>query len=322
VSASLVKNGYCDVRNFAIFTDVPKSLDWIDQSVRILEGKYMQFSAVNSRFSDQPSQQRFQPKKQPAACGVMRGNSDDYQWPWAAKIFRENSKARNFAIGTIISNRHIFTQPSMLSYLKSDGFTLPLIYDLAVVVDLYNALAKPNHIGVEDMIIHPNFKASVPRLANIAILKLDQVLQFNEGISPICLWEYSFNIESIAKQQIVATGYKQLAKKTFDKNALPLWQQLNIPVKAFHRNDCSFNIKFVFTSLQNSNTYFCNRMQSGTSCIDDDTVYLNHHNVWYLFATEVYQEILHNVIQCSDASSSIYEGFEFYIDWIKNVLKS
>lgn len=104
VSASLRnKDGFCDVNNFAIFTDVIKFLHWLKESVKNSE-RENQNQKVEAKIVEQTCGQAS------ASTGLIYGGFRAYrgQLPFKALLLREKDDDF-FYNGVLISSRHILT---------------------------------------------------------------------------------------------------------------------------------------------------------------------------------------------------------------------
>lgn len=66
--------------------------------------------------------------------------------------------------------------------------------------------ANPIDISVDDIIIHPNY-ISTSKYNDIALIRLAQIVKFNNHIRPACL----YNNDNIYSTRATATGWGSIA---------------------------------------------------------------------------------------------------------------
>jgi len=313
VSAALTVNGFCDLRNFALFTDVPKMRSWIEQNVKRLEGNY------NDRVSLRQAVNAPTRLAAGVACGAMKETTS--LMPWTALIFKQDDFSRNYATGTIISSKHVFAEPLMLSFMNNAGFSLPLVHELAVAAGAFDldAVSKNDYMNVLEMIIHPSYKASLPTIANIAILVLAIPLQLSDNVVPICLWDSPINVNSFEGQQVYAVGFRRdLQSVHIDKSRSKKLTSMTVGTT----KECPFIITFFLNSISNRDHFFCATINNGSTCISDSfTLYKQHQGSWYLFAVGSYLEVQYETKVCQE-NNSMYEYLPIYVDWIRDILST
>lgn len=119
-------------------------------------------------------------------CGVpnrrqrLLGGSDlkPYEFPWLAQILVDDSPPIE---ATLINDRYVITSATTIY-----GYSP---YKMKVVMGIHDncyADVTSNTYSVSNMIIHPEFQY-MSRLNDIALLRLNTVVQFQRRVAPICL---------------------------------------------------------------------------------------------------------------------------------------
>lgn len=116
---------------------------------------------------------------EPASLIVNGKNGSIEIWPWTAAIFTSTSgKCGYRSSGTLITNKHVVTSASDLSYTEND-YLVPLTLKR---VKVYLGVSRLDDDVAPDALIsanptwfiyHPKLKEGRPRIANVAIIELD-----------------------------------------------------------------------------------------------------------------------------------------------------
>jgi Trypsin len=324
VSSSLFdENRNCDVQNYAVYTDVPKFLKWINNPndpSSLLE--VSQTSLVQTTESSQIFQQ---------SCGNMAESSNLIQggqksprssFPWTVAIFvKENFDLyEHKAVGTLISNKHIVSLGNPVSYSNYANSLVPIDVDRLKMYFGVSALSESGISGaliIEGalkIILHPNIKTEVPRSSDMAVIFLQSPIFTTNLISPVCLWILENNFQEIVGKIGFAVGWGINEAGIFSEF------KKQSPLKVQDQKVCRQSYVNYF---KEDNTYFCaiSIEKISTSCELDDPFYLKINGIWFLrglinvffFKTEDNK--------CSLTSPVLYEDIASYTNWIQSTIK-
>nr|WBW70050.1 venom protein [Lampona murina] len=104
--------------------------------------------------------------------------SPPHRYPWVVALAKERSNNQFFCGGALINKQYALTAAHCLE--KEN------IFDLRLAVGAHNSEAHPATVRASRFIIHPNFKNKI-YTNDIALIKLDVPLMFNDTVSPLCL---------------------------------------------------------------------------------------------------------------------------------------
>lgn len=298
VSASLINDGFCDVYNYAVFTNVLKFKDWIETTANIVK------KAENS---DQ--------------CGVMsaatgliqRGEvSSRREFPWLALIVAWNLHNSSAALITL---RHVITHPDAVTDYdyNSEKYERISMDRIKIYLgtegnDDYKVVADPSRIA-----INPNYQnVDGTDIYAIAVLKLKNSVTFSEFIRPVCMWNFdSDNLDLIKRSPIYAVGYG--VDETGKTSNVKKHTKMNLvdqeKCKESHKREPN-----VFTSTK----VFCTTSSErfATPCDYDYHLFVKYNNKWYLRGALISYD-RYNDNTCRSGSPALYEDLAAYKNWIK-----
>lgn len=311
VSASLFKEGLCDVSNFALFTNVNKFIEWIDVPTE-------QTSAAL--------------QKKQAACGIMSSSaglvqngkkSTNVQWPWIVVVFNKNYITRvgedsysRFEAGTLISEKHVIADAYQVTN-EENGKRVPISTDLIKtyfgVINL-DDYANTNSLvldGADKIIVHPSLgNIDSLKFANFAIIKLKSIVAFSQYIAPICLSSFADDPYTLVGfGYSVGHGYSATGR-TKDREYSPM--------RIRNKEVCDFEYEYSLGTAKNkSSLYFCAGGDGqSNACWSDHPFYMKLSGKWYLHA---FMQVAYNDGSgCKLNKPVLYEIAGQYYDFIQN----
>lgn len=321
VSASLVDDDdRCDVSSFALFTNVFKFLDWIQ---------------------DPRGEAELQkPKEKPAkvgsgACGIMSAaagliqngkNATEIQWPWSVVVFNkfyyhptiEGQTYVNFDLGSLISERHVigdglyFSEPDGDGGKRKpmDGNLINAYFGVSNIDDYAHSYSLVLD-GAEKIFIHPNLGSNMSlKYANFAIIKFKVAVTFSQYISPVCLSSFDGDPFAFTGRfaYAVGMGYSETEEITKNRRYSPM----RIRSKDLCVEDWSV--------VKDNSSYFCAGGDGrSNACWSDHPLYLKDNDKWFLHG---FFQIAYNQGRgCRTDRSVLYEVAGIYYDWIVKTLK-
>ncbi|CAO1431475.1 unnamed protein product [Diamesa serratosioi] len=141
------------------------------------------------------------PKSLKDSCGKQTSNSQidktkNLSWPWVAAIYQSSAAGKNDrykCIGTIISTKYILTSQNCLFYegrlLKSTELK---VHVSKTDLNPYENSQAFKIYKVTKVSQHEQYKFALEN--NIALLKVENYIEFNDFVGPICLPKYDREI--------------------------------------------------------------------------------------------------------------------------------
>lgn len=313
VSASLLKQGECDVSNFALFTDVNKFLDWIDvpseQLTSTLVQKQMSCGVMSS------------------STGLVRNGkkSTNVQWPWAVIVSHkryetkiDGEKLTNFEVGSLVSEKHVICSGPHLAK-EVDGKRVPVDTEsLKTYFGVTNIAEFENEHslvldGAEKIILHPDLGNDESlKFANFAIVKLNTKVPFSKFISPVCISSFNDDPYTLVGRfaYSVGHGYSETGTKTKDR----LYTPMRIRNKEYCESIYAYSLNAAKSKRSN---YFCAGGDGrSNACWDDHPLYMKFNGKWYLHA---FMQIAWNDEKgCKVDLPVLYETAGLYYTFIVN----
>ncbi|XP_070504605.1 serine protease gd-like [Chironomus tepperi] len=229
-------------------------------------------------------------------------------YPWNAALITND---KYFCGGTLISNKEVVTAAHCIRPKTSFGQLLPK--NITVILGHYD-LTKLNGSGittvpVKTIRLHPHWNPMTQSFdADIAILELDQEVQFTNSIQPICLIEPRSDVASLTEGIVV--GYE-----TYDNGKIAnIPRVLDTPITSYH--DCKKDENYL--SLLSRRT-ICGGRADGTGvCFGDSgSGLLVFKNGTYYLRGIVSASLYSEVSSCDFNAYSIFsDAVRFYM-WMK-----
>jgi len=301
VSASITNQGACDITNHALFMDVLKYYDWIEDPT----GREPK-CGVMSRSS-----------------GLVKGGtlSTREQFPWQVSIFvREHFKSdyEPRGSGSLITMKHILATAATVCYpedytLKFVAFTHDQVKLFIGTLKFDDATAtgavQVNGNEIDRIVAHPIGYYSVPRTADIAIITLKSRLARSNFISPVCMWRGSQSVSEIVGQVGYGVGYgidENGKKSGIRKHARMIIQNEPYCKQNWGNQTANATSKF-----------FCAQgVGSETACGHDHPIYIKTSGFWFIRG--LFSKAYHYVSNgaCADNRPILYEDLSIFQDWI------
>lgn len=313
ISASLVKQGKCDVSNFALYTNVNKFTDWIDVPTQEVAGTDVKFSS--------------------STCGIMSTSagliqkgtkSTAVQWPWVVVIFNKAYKAvidddtySDFQVGTLISDKHVIGDGFYFSK-DEDGKRVPISTDSIKsyfgVINIDDFATSHSLVldGAESIVLHPDYgKIDSLKFANLVIIKMKTSIPFSEYIAPVCISDFHGDPYTLSNKfaYAVGQGYSETGKTKDRKHTA---------VRLRTKDICDFEFNYnLGTSKDKRANYFCAGGDGrANGCWSDHPLYMKLEGKWFLHG--FHQVSYTDGKGCSTTLPALYELAGVYSDWIRN----
>lgn len=349
VSASLLNAGQCDVTNYALYTNVDKFIDWIENPTEesasssgsygppapppsYAKPTYAKPSYVQPSYVE-PSSTGYNTIQKPSdVCGIMntarsliQGGSpvfDREVFPWTvATYFRQNGGSFTyFSTGTLISSKHVISTGLSVAYLdqRSQKYVARSPNDFRMVFGVSNLdeTSNPGSFtveGAEKVILHPNIKHGYPRIANVGILVLKTPVTFSDYVKPACLPTETIDVDENNRKSAVAVGWGQ----DDTGNDSKVKNYAIVAIKNDRECERSWSS---YLAQGGSSKFFCAGGDGKKSaCYRDQPLYLKNGAKWYLRGL-----ILIAANQpdnrCNLNIPVLYEDIGQYYDWIRSLI--
>ena len=348
VSASLTNLGECDVTNFALYTNVEKFIDWIEQPTEELsvanrpsEQSYSKPSYTQqpyfTRSTNRPSPPSYtkapsyagnRPSSvtKPGTCGIMSSSQSLIQggrqssrenFPWTVATYIQGTY---FSTGTLISDKHIIsTGLSVASldsisqrYVARNPSEFKMIFGVSNLDDA--GVSGFTIDGAAAVIVHPSIRHGYPRIANVGIIVLRNRVRFNQYVSPACLPIEAIEVDEYEGRNAFAVGWGQ-TNTGFDSKV-----KNYAAVKIRSQSDCEY---FWNENLRQtgSSRFFCAGGDGRESaCYRDQPLYLKSEGRWVLRGLIA---IAHDTPdnKCDLRQPVLYEDIGQYYNWIKTIIR-
>lgn len=324
VSSSLFdENGYCDVDNYAIYTNIPQFLRWIqnpsDPSSLLAIPDVVQSKPQSQ---DPINQQR---------CGAMVETSSLIQggkrssvetFPWTVAIFvrQDLDLYEHKAVGTLISSKHLVSLGNPFAYINERGVLMSIDTNRLKMYFGINSFSESSVSGglildgALKIIIHPDFKHEIPRSSDIAIIFIQSPILLTNTISPACLWSFKNDFDDIVGKIGYAVGWG------IDEEGIYSEHKKHAALKIQDRNTChQFYPEYV-----REDRYFCaaSANRQATSCEYDDPFYMKVNGKWFLRALVNVYFFRSDENKCSSDTPVLYEDVAVYSKWIHLQIQS
>lgn len=277
-----------------------------------------------------PNASQPQLEEVPATCGIMSSSksliqggtqSGRKQFPWTVAILRrESATFVYFSTGTLISRKHIVTTGLSLAYLDEhtqkyiarDPSDFRMYFGISDMEE--TAVLGASFIdGASEVLLHPKIKHGYPRIANIAVLKLEESIHINAFVRPVCLPDEDFDYEEVEGRNAYAVGWGQ------DDTGADSQVKKIAAVRIRGKIDCAYFWKD-YLHGDDVKKFFCAGGDGRvTACYRDQPLYLKHDGKWII---QGLISIALNIPdgRCDPDTPVLYEDVGHYYDWLKKII--
>ncbi|KAJ8676186.1 hypothetical protein QAD02_011972 [Eretmocerus hayati] len=254
------------------------------------------------------------------------------EFPWMALLeYDYHNESRMVCGGSLITNLHVLTAAHCAheQILKASNLTLRSVrlgeWDITTDPDCIKPSAslrnrqKPKcfpkilTIPIQKIIIHPQYEVEASAAKHdIAILELQEYIQFNNFVKPICLPE---NDKSTTLATVAGWGRAE--------NGLPSRQLLKVDVPLANRQECESNYREKNVSLISSQ--LCYGVKGKDSCAGDSGGPLMQMNESGngQFSVRMIGIVSAGPPRCGLTDTpGIYTKVYDYVPWIRNQIRS
>jgi hypothetical protein len=200
------------------------------------------------------------------------------------------------------------------NYIAYNGSDVKLLF----AAEKYKGFDEENSLtieGVERIILHPDLKGTKPRVANIALLKFKNPINFTPYIQPACVMDDMNNIDSeIHYDKMYAVGHG------VDESGSISVRRKQIPMNLTPDEICQRFYRKAFDKLNKNSEFFCARGNGyETPCKHDKALYVKINGQWYLKAMSSMFKLFRNNT-CSARAPVLYEDMAPYSQWIQETI--
>lgn len=315
VSSSLVRDGSCDLKNYAIFTNVLKYQAWINS-----RGNSVSLTATDERihYALGNGYQTF------SECGTMNSISGLIQrgeftsrreFPWMASIVIKNGGFNSS--GVLVSNKHVVTYPigvsgwnKELQRLKPNALDRVTIYLGALEHGVSNYV-----FGASQITLHPYLKETDDtRINDVAVVTLTSAVQFSDFIKPACLWTYNDDLNLISKSPLYAVGYG--IDESGKNSNIRKYAKVTLTSKSACDNEYSNRLNYV----REAKAFCVFGSDSGMACERDEYLFVKFFDKWYLRGTLARYYKLDDGT-CNTQKPLLYEELARHSKWIQTQIE-
>lgn len=337
VSSTVTSAGYCS--NFAVVTNVHLVINWIENHIAS-GGNLPAIPALASPARDPIQIQRpsvtADPVPSNSQCGIMTQSTGliqggrtalEGQWPWAVAVYRKQSFTGfilNFITGSLISNRHVYTEALALSILNNvNRIEFPRPSEIRLYIgrnSLEGITPSTSYANAKKFIIHPSYRFGIPSQSNIAIIVLEKAVKFSSNIFPVCLWDSTSDISDLIGKKGFAFGYGGHSKES------PTMIKKHTSMTIQSQRSCPRDYKYLLNNLRDSSNFFCAGATRGddtasTLCLGDAySLYYKMHGLWYLLAIGAYHDLVLQTSSCGTKKPVMFEHVGSYVGWMRKII--
>ncbi|XP_065073086.1 transmembrane protease serine 9-like [Ochlerotatus camptorhynchus] len=325
---TIINNDTCQINGYATFTKVHTFLPWIEMTTRLQlkdESDEFKFTAPTGTPAKSCEAKEFDITKWytnylPEECGsyvvnrIVRGQKANLsEFPWMAIVrylIAPIHELDNLCAGTLISKRYVLTAAHCVKESKR-----PYQVRLGEYIIGQERDCDPNDkrdcappvrdYGIECIIRHQNYNRRTKQ-NNIALLRLDRDVTFEDHISPICL-PVLLQLKTMQPYRYIITGW---GDREDESKSMTL---LKATVKPANQSECQewMNLK----GLKLSQNQLCVGKPDGPDACRGDGGGPLGYSAWYNGMRFVQFGIVSFGFGCG-VVPAVYTKLADYMDWI------
>ncbi|XP_001657539.2 proclotting enzyme [Aedes aegypti] len=240
---------------------------------------------------------------------------DKGQFPWIVPLFDQvqTQLPTYFCGSTIISNRHLITAAHCIydsgDFMAADRIlAVPGMYNIDNFADENANFAYIDRVFAHNDYIHDDDLND----ADIAILRLKQVLVYTEYIIPICLWNESNDLDRVVNQEGLVAGWGVTES---GPTTIPTYIKASVVTK----RSCWDNVKKMFSL---NSRIFCADGHGSAPCNGDSGTgfVLKRGNQYYLRGIVSKGQQDPKTLLCDVTKFAIYTDVAVFRFWIKTIM--
>uniref|UniRef100_A0A6P7F8L0 Phenoloxidase-activating factor 1-like n=1 Tax=Diabrotica virgifera virgifera TaxID=50390 RepID=A0A6P7F8L0_DIAVI len=246
-------------------------------------------------------------------CGVLvndhltSGQPQDY--PWAVKLIYNQTLHR--CEGTLIHKRYILTSAQCVNKFIANyhGKLAKATLGLSSCSEGKSCVKSALDVGIESVTIHKDYGTlrGAPH-DNIALIRLDQDISFNENILPVCLPQ---------QEEEPEVGDKVIAVGWYKRSSTKLNAELTIvdnKVCQEHYKKANYD-QTVVTERNICAAGYASKICAGVS--GSSLVRLTAKNTYVLEGIRSF-----GPVKCGDTVPTVYTKVQQYLQWIHDNIKN